>query len=98
MRRYTAQEMRKVAKSLSSSEVNLCFDKRDIAAMLRQAADDMEREKREKKYEYAVKESGSHILPVHSDYANPFDGLARGDDHCAIVRREVGEWEEVKDV
>lgn len=51
---------------------------------------------REKKYEYAVKESGSHILPVHSDCANTFDGLARGDDHCVIVRRSVGEWEEVE--
>lgn len=43
-KQYTAQEMRDVAKSLSSSEVSLRFDKRDIAAMLRQAADAMERE------------------------------------------------------
>lgn len=38
-KRYTAQDMRKVAKSFLSSEVNLDFDKRDIAAMLRQSAD-----------------------------------------------------------
>lgn len=38
-RKYTALEMRKVAKSFFCNEVCLDFDKRDIAAMLRQAAD-----------------------------------------------------------
>lgn len=49
----------------------------------------------EKRYEYAVKEFGSYIHPVHSDSATAIDGLSRGDDNCVIVRRSVGEWEEV---
>lgn len=36
---YTAREMRDVAKCYFCSEVPIGFDKRDIAAMLRQAAD-----------------------------------------------------------
>ena len=98
MKRYTAQEMREVAKSLSSSEVNLNFDKRDIASMLRQAADEMEREK---KYEYGVKicfESEEHYaLDLYDDLeaAKEMAELTKGKRE--ILRREVGEWEEVED-
>ena len=48
MKIYTSQDMREVAKCLFCSEVCLNFDKRDIAAMLRQAADMMEREEQHK--------------------------------------------------
>ena len=43
-RRYTAKDMRAAAKSFACSEVSLTYDKRDIANMLRQAADMMEHE------------------------------------------------------
>lgn len=46
MKIYNSQDMREVAKCILCSEVCLNFDKRDIAAMLRQAADMMEREER----------------------------------------------------
>lgn len=45
---YTAQDMRDAAKCLSCSEVSLNFDKRDIARMLRQSADMMDRAEAEK--------------------------------------------------
>lgn len=90
--RYTAQEMRVRADYL---EVALADAK--TAAMLRQAADDMEREE---KYEYSVMWSdGSISLPsnkiedvleVVSDINS--DGLTV----CKAVRRDVGEWEEVQ--
>ena len=41
---YTANDMRAAAKCLSCCEVDLKFDNRDIARMLRQAADMMDRE------------------------------------------------------
>ena len=43
MKKYTSHDMREAASALSSSGVNLKFDKRDISDMLRQAADMMYR-------------------------------------------------------
>lgn len=43
MKKYTSHDLREVASALSSSGVNLKFDKRDISDMLRQAADMMDR-------------------------------------------------------
>ena len=43
MKKYTSHDMREAASALSSSGVNLKFDKRDISDMLRQAADMMDR-------------------------------------------------------
>ena len=93
VRRYTAQEMRVRADYL---EVALADAK--TAAMLRQAADMMEREeKREKKYEYGILPCGTNgvyqtrvaaelqqLILEQSGYKYP------------IVRRKVGEWEEVE--
>lgn len=86
----TAQEMRVRADYL---EVALADAK--TAAMLRQAADDMERET---KYEYSVHppevngvfqcRAGAELKALMLKHA------CNGD--LTIVRREVGEWEEVK--
>ena len=97
---YTAQEMRNCADNCDASRINPC-----VSAMLRQAADVMEREEcRDKKYQYEVwytakdggarrstgrafsLESAKRILSMYKEFS---------DAH--IVRREVGEWEEVKD-
>lgn len=43
MKKYTSHDLREVASVLSSSGVNLKFDKRDISDMLRQAADMIDR-------------------------------------------------------
>lgn len=59
-------------------------------------ADPIEREgKCEKKYEYSAKNNEGFILTTHFD----FDAIKEvyGNQECfSIVRREVGEWEEVK--
>lgn len=68
-----------------------------IATMLRQAADDLEsKEKRERKYEYAEKFITESVSNFHHDTYME----AKGDtvDGYRIVRREIGEWEEVKGV
>lgn len=88
-RRYTAQEMREMALVEESYGWDV------VAKMLRQAADDLEREeKRERNYEYAEKFKEGMVACLHRE---------RPVDHCEMwpgsiaVRREVGEWEEVQD-
>ena len=98
---YTAQEMREMAnrekfkcsfvtRTLNGGIILDCTS--DVCAMLRQAADALEREeKREKKYEYAEKYSEGYVSCIHEQSMLI---------HCnfgVAVRREVGEWEEVKD-
>lgn len=72
-----------------------------IANMLRQAADLMEREeKREKKYEYGVM-SNSRCEGVYDSHLHArlkMDLLHICKKECDLVRREVGEWEEVSEV
>ena len=98
MKMYTAQEMRVRADYL---EIALADAK--TAAMLRQAADMMEREeKRERKYEYAavffrngnlVGMSAGHYDTL--DEARIYNALCPTDDTIAFVCREVDEWKEV---
>lgn len=90
---YTAQEMREVVRSYESRGKGGI-----VTAMLRQAADTLEREeKRKKKYEYAERfiVDGMYAVYLHHN-----DSLAHAKDlQCkgtTLVRREVGEWEEVK--
>lgn len=95
MKRYTAQEMRIWAGQIEfDGPVKCGLDACRIAAMLRQAADDMERERR---YEYAARYSDGHIPAFHYrsmddvlDGEGPF-----ADEEFVVVRRQVGEWEEV---
>lgn len=111
-RRYTAQEMRETADNVCAdftfARVNVGSDARpvymeikphEVASMLRQAADDMEREeKRERKYEFSVYppevngvfqyRAGAELKACILNLAGYRDGT--------IVRREVGEWEEVR--
>lgn len=60
---YTSQEMRDVAKCYTCSEVPLGFDKRDIAAMLRQAADMIERCNWQKSHLDGLLEGKDYALP-----------------------------------
>ena len=98
---YTAKELREAADNFWVGGV-ICEVKGEdgrvvkhinhdaIIAMLRQAADAMDREyKREKKYEYAIKFDDGAIDCVHSEY--PMHSCYK------LVRREVGEWKEVKE-
>lgn len=106
-KRYTAQEMRETAKDI---EADLVFsppsDMDDVMhrtmAMLRQAADDLERDK---KYEYEVlfRTSQDDEMMERTKAADLADAehlaslmrIEHGD--VAIYRREVGEWKEVKE-
>lgn len=90
---YTAQQMRDVAQCLHyNSPTKLTIE---AAAMLRQAADFMEREeKRKKKYEYALKESNGTISFRHFDDIDSLGCDYRAEEYTAM-RREVGKWEEV---
>lgn len=83
---YTAQEMRNVAECLHYDNPTRFII--EAAAMLRQAADMMEREERRvRKYEYATTMSnGSPSQTHHSSHIFGYHAF----------RREVGEWEEVK--
>lgn len=83
MKMYTAQEMRVRADYLEGALADA-----KTAAMLRQAAGAMEREDREKKYEYSVVLSGFVSNMHDEDYPSTSGNIP-------IVRREVGEWEEV---
>lgn len=93
--RYTADEMREMAnreklkcsfvtRTLNGGVILDCTS--DVCAMLLHAADLIEREEREKKYEYARVLSDGSISCTH------FDEYVKG---YYKFRREVGEWEEV---
>ena len=98
VRRFTSQEMRVRADYLEAALADA-----KTAGMLRQAVDDMEREK---KYEYAAmfvrKLTGKRI----GESASHYGSLAEAKDNhhwplvgedIVFVRRAVGEWEEVKE-
>lgn len=86
---YTAQEMRVIA----NIKQNILGDE-TTAEMLRQAADLMEREeKREKKYEYATMTDDGWVGRSHFNLIELIDDTL--DEGDKLVRREVGEWEEV---
>lgn len=103
-RKYTAQEMRQRA----DMEQYLWNDS-TTAAMLRQAADAMEREEKRKQYhEYiagcsGVKREKKYEYVCYGHVFHTFNGamIYSIENECqgqrpTIVRREVGEWEEVK--
>lgn len=104
MARYTAEEMRDVALTLEAFRMFKDPDYIDdyltkAQSMLRQAADMMEREeKREKKYEFSVYPPEINGVFQYRAGAelNAFMLKQNGDRDGTIVRREVGEWEEVK--
>ena len=95
---YAAQEMRDVAECLHYNSPTKLTIK--AAAMLRQAADMMEREKR---YEYAVMYTALNgrgcisAVRAHCIAASKNILSLYKDENANIVRREVGEWEEVRD-
>ena len=79
---YTARDMRQTAN------VEELVGRPGVAAMLRQAADMIEREaRRKKKYEYAIEFDDGDLDCFHSEY--PMHSCYK------LVRREVGEWKEV---
>lgn len=108
---YTAQEMRETSAIISRLHIvdrTTCGEysariKDKLRSMLRQAANAMERKKkrekkREKKYEYSVHPADVYGVFQHRSAAelnvNFFKALGV---RTHLVRREVGEWEEVKD-
>lgn len=103
---YTAKEMSDTAMDIEAHVVMGSIDAFDSTLiramnMLRQAADLMEREeKREKKYEYGVM-SNSRCEGVYDSHLHArlkMDLLHICKKECDLVRREVGEWEEVSEV
>lgn len=113
-RKYTAQDMRELADRMfdyrndafgleiydcRSNSVD-CDATHDVICMLRQAADEMERER---KYEYSQRRHdeklGIDIVDMlHcSSLEGALDLHGRWNKNMPIVRREVGEWEEVEE-
>ena len=90
VRVYSAQEMREMAD---------LFVYGRTAEMLRQAADAMEREsKREKKYEYGILPCGTNgVYQTRAAAELQQLILEQSGYKYPIVRRKVGEWEEVKE-
>lgn len=102
-RRYTAQEMRDAALALIS-EIGFVDDSVEAIVskaerMLIQAADDLEGEaKREKKYEYGVLPPGINGVYQSLSAAELKASMLKCEGYqYPIVRRSVGEWEEVED-
>lgn len=102
MKRYTAQEMREAAKDIEANLVMSPLSEMDDVtyrsiAMLRQSADDMEREeKREKKYEYGVIPHGVYfVYQTLAEAEHKQAVFEQAGFQYPIVRRSVGEWEEV---
>ena len=96
-RKYTADEFRQIADAFELRGVVARIHNgigereifaRDIVAMLRQAADELEREKR---YEYGVFESYGVDEYDSLEHARRVAGK-----NARVVRRSVGEWEEVE--
>lgn len=106
-RAYTAKEMRKAALVAETVEVHDQFyghEMDEIAAMLRQVADEIEREERhEKRYQYEVRykfngrECRSAGVTGSPDAARLMLAQYANNEGAHIVRREVGEWEAFDD-
>lgn len=93
---YTAQEMREFANYNDAAYArNPNLYSSAVSAALRQAADLMEREeKKPKKYEYAKKFANGEIFAIHLSDPIATKSILSG---TKVVRRSVGEWEEVHD-
>lgn len=109
-RNYTAQEMRELAEMIDHGGAFVLTDPSVLeanVAMLRQAADDLERVEQEKKYEYATKWDDGKIDGISPYKDEVTDSISfveyissiSADDKtgCKLVRREVGEWEAVEE-
>lgn len=99
---FTAQEMRELAEMIDHGGAFALTDPSAVeanVAMLRQAADNLEREeKREKKYEYGVLPCGINFVyqtRAEADHKQAVLEQSVGFQY-PIVRREVGNWEEVE--
>ena len=91
-RKYTAQEMRDMGEQILFTDDDWY---EDAGHMLLQAADMLERKKkRKKKYEYAEMMSSGVIWNNHFSNKS-YIKTNMMDSSRAIVRREVGEWEEL---
>lgn len=105
---YTVQKIRSVIAGLENNlkygMERIVIASPDVIAILRQAADALERENnRKKEYEYAISyhdtTNGKRFIGVH--YTSISDAEACSIKHEDVkktyVRREVSKWEEVKD-
>lgn len=98
-KQFSADEMREISYAFEPRGVVARIDNgngereilaRDIVAILRRAADLTEQDEREKRYEYSIKNPNGGIMKTHEDEMFPIMPLI-----CKVVRREIGEWEEV---
>lgn len=100
-KKYTAGEMRQMAGYIEyERSVQYFSDVEKISAMLRQAADALERE-RKHEYEYAARYFyPSGVIATAYIFDNQTDAelfsVSRDGAKKIICRRSVGEWEEVK--
>lgn len=105
-RLYTAEDIRKVVDGLENNRKygmeRVVIASLDVIEMLRQSAEALEREKQ---YEYAAKYfvngvctgiGKNHSTDVYTakNLATP---VSKNNENVVIIRRPVGEWEEVKD-
>lgn len=107
MARYTADELRDAANAVDEVSINdngeYFYEKHDkfnpflVRDMLRHSADLMEREK---KYEYAIlwdyDDSLCEMSIFYEYIKRRMDEINSDGVACHLVRRSVGEWEEVE--
>lgn len=109
MDRYTAEEMRDVALTLEAFKMFKDPDYIDdyltkAQSMISQAADAQEREDREKNYEYVARYISRINGEICENFGNRYDTKEEVMENAVwscgvqttIMRRTVGEWEEVK--
>ena len=109
---YTAQEIRETAENICRVDAmdgltcrENCYPiKQAVCAMLRQAADMLDRcENAIKDYEYSIKYCKKNKCVGMSAYHYKTKEQAHNDkipmagEKAIVVRREVGKWEEVED-
>lgn len=96
-RRYTAQEMRDMAEQILFTDDDWYAD---AGHMLLQAADMLDSKKKSKRrYEYTVKYTNGRRVWKSSHHYESIK-LCKKDwplEGRKFIRREVGEWEDVKD-
>ena len=93
----TIKEAIKHAEEVADNNCSDCADEhRQLADWLLELVK-LREEKRKKKYEYSVRDMYGFVSNAHKpSRLEAFDCVVFDDER--IVRREVGEWEEVDDV
>lgn len=97
---YTSHEMRDMVSDLENNlqygMERVVIPSKSLIAMLLQAADMLDGKKRKRRYEYSEKKKDGEIDIQHQESLKEARSLKFFKD-STIVRREVGEWENVND-